>query len=84
MLTKISVSKTKVLSAEQKLQTFFEELLIWSERSSKSHEDSILLAGAMMGVSRILYFENLSKEEAKTIVEHNTYDFIDLIKPTIH
>ena len=84
MLTKISVSKTKVLSAEQKLQTFFEELLIWSERSSKSHEDSILLAGAMMGVARILYFENLSKEEAKTIVEYNTYDFIDLIKPTIH
>jgi hypothetical protein len=84
MLTKISVSKTKVLSAEQKLQTFFEELLIWSERSSKSHEDSILLAGAMMGVARILYFEHLSKEEAKTIIEHNTYDFIDLIKPTIH
>ena len=84
MLTKISVSRTKVLSAEQKLQTFFEELLVWAEKSSKSHEDSILLAGAMMGVSRILYFENLSKEEAKTIVEHNTYDFIDLIKPTIH
>ena len=84
MLTKISVSRTKVLNAEQKLQTFFEELLVWAEKSSKSHEDSILLAGAMMGVSRILYFENLSKEEAKTIVEHNTYDFIDLIKPTIH
>tara|TARA_R100000951_G_scaffold33764_1_gene28622 strand:+ start:375 stop:629 length:255 start_codon:yes stop_codon:yes gene_type:complete len=84
MLTKISVSRTKVLNAEQKLQTFFEELLIWAEKSSKSHEDSILLAGAMMGVSRILYFEHLSKEEAKTIVEHNTYDFIDLIKPTIH
>ena len=84
MLTKISVSTTKVLTPEQKLQTFFEELLVWAEKSSKSHEDSILLAGAMMGVSRILYFEHLSKEEAKTIVEHNTYDFIDLIKPTIH
>ena len=84
MLTKISVSTTKVLTPEQKLQTFFEELLVWAEKSSKSHEDSILLAGAMMGVSRILYFEHFSKEEAKTIVEHNTYDFIDLIKPTIH
>jgi len=84
MLTKISVSRTKVLNAEQKLQTFFEELLVWAEKSSKSHEDSILLAGAMMGVSRILYFEHLSKEEATAIVDHNTYDFIDLIKPTIH
>ena len=63
---------------------FLKSYLVWAEKSSKSHEDSILLAGAMMGVARILYFEHLSKEEAKTIVEHNTYDFIDLIKPTIH
>lgn len=84
MLTKISVSATKVLSAEQKLQTFFEELLAWAEKSSKSHEDSILLAGSMMGVARILYFEHLSEKEAKNIIDYNTSDFIKLIKPTIH
>ena len=38
----------------------------------------------MMGVARILYFEHLSKEEAKNIIDYNTSDFIELIKPTIH
>tara|TARA_R100001132_G_C3194093_1_gene44602 strand:+ start:212 stop:442 length:231 start_codon:yes stop_codon:yes gene_type:complete len=70
--------------AEQKLQNFFEDLLILSEKSSKSIEDSILLAGAMMSVARILYFDNLVEKEAETVMEHNTRDFITLIKPTIH
>jgi hypothetical protein len=38
----------------------------------------------MMSVARILYFDNLSKEEASSVMEHNTIDFIELIKPTIH
>jgi len=38
----------------------------------------------MMSVARILYFDNLSEKEAETIIEHNTNDFIYLIKPTIH
>ena len=84
MLTKTFVSTIKELTAEEKLQNFFEELLDRAEKSSKSVEDSILLAGAMMGVARILYFEHLSKEEAKNIIDYNTSDFIELIKPTIH
>ncbi len=75
---------TDIVSTEQKLQNFFEKIMVLVENTSKSEEDSILLAGAMMSVARILYFDNLSKEEAANIVEHNTRDFISLIKPTIH
>tara|TARA_R100001594_G_C4009285_1_gene256568 strand:- start:787 stop:1017 length:231 start_codon:yes stop_codon:yes gene_type:complete len=75
---------TDIVSAEQKLQDFFEKIMVLVENTSKSEEDSILLAGAMMSVARILYFDNLSEQEATQIVEHNTRDFISLIKPTIH
>ena len=71
-------------NAEAKLAQYFETLMLLVEKSSKSEEDSILLAGAMMSVARILYFDNLSEQEATQIVEHNTRDFISLIKPTIH
>ena len=70
--------------AEQKLQDYFEKILILVEKTSKSSEDSILLAGAMMSVARILYFDNLVEKEAEAVMEHNTHDFINLIKPTIH
>tara|TARA_R110000823_G_scaffold295632_1_gene415382 strand:- start:44 stop:274 length:231 start_codon:yes stop_codon:yes gene_type:complete len=70
--------------AEQKLQDYFDKLLVLVEKTSKTEEDSILLAGAMMSVARILYFDNLSKKEAAVVMEHNTRDFINLIKPTIH
>ncbi len=75
---------TDIVSTEQKLQDFFEKIMVLVENTSKSEEDSILLAGAMMSVARILYFDNLSEQEATQIVEHNTRDFISLIKPTIH
>ena len=75
---------TNITVAEQKLQDYFDKLLLLVEKTSKSSEDSILLAGAMMSVARILYFDNLSKEEAKSVMEHNTIDFIELMKPTIH
>ena len=75
---------TGITAAEQKLQDYFDKLLLLVEKTSKSEEDSILLAGAMMSVARILYFDNLSKEEASSVMEHNTIDFIELIKPTIH
>ncbi len=75
---------TDIVSTEQKLQNFFEKIMVLVENTSKSEEDSILLAGAMMSVARILYFDNLSEQEATQIVEHNTRDFSSLIKPTIH
>jgi len=74
----------KMTPTERKLQDYFGKILILVEKTSKSSEDSILLAGTMMSVARILYFDNLSKEEAAVVMEHNTRDFINLIKPTIH
>ena len=75
---------TNITVAEQKLQYYFYNLFLLVEKTSKTEEDSVLLAGAMMSVARILYFDNLSKEEASSVMEHNTIDFIELIKPTIH
>ncbi len=70
--------------AEQKLQNYFEQLMVMAENTSKSSEDSILLAGAFMSAARVLYFNNLNPQEANSIIEANTVDFIELIKPTIH
>ena len=55
-----------------------------AEKTSKSDQDSILLAGAMMAVARLLYFNSLNAPDAHHIMDANTFDFIDLIKPTIH
>ena len=62
--------------AEQKLQDYFDKLLVLVEKTSKTEEDSILLAGAMMSVARIIYFDNLVEKEAETVMKHNTIDFI--------
>mgnify|MGYP007063673006 CR=1 FL=1 len=70
--------------AEQKLHKWFEELLVMAEKTSKCDEDNILLAGAFMSAARVLYFNYMNPDEAKHIMEQNTFDFIDLIKPTIH
>jgi hypothetical protein len=70
--------------AEQKLHKWFEELLVMAEKTSKTDEDNILLAGAFMSAARVLYFNHMNPDEAKHVMEQNTFDFIDLIKPTIH
>ena len=70
--------------AEQKLHKWFEELLVMAEKTSKCKEDNILLAGAFMSAARVLYFNHMNPDEAQDIMEQNTFDFIDLIKPTIH
>tara|TARA_R100000541_G_scaffold58179_2_gene69112 strand:+ start:4630 stop:4851 length:222 start_codon:yes stop_codon:yes gene_type:complete len=71
-------------SAEVKLQNYFEKIMVLVENTSKSQEDSILLAGAMMAVARILYYDNLGPIESRTIIDANTVDLVDVIKPTIH
>ena len=43
-----------MLNAEEKLADFYDQLMHIAKNSSKSEEDSILLAGAMMAVSRVL------------------------------
>jgi|TARA_R110001583_G_scaffold94714_1_gene238376 hypothetical protein len=70
--------------AETKLSEFFTMLLELQNKTSKSNEDSILLAGAMMGVAQMILYENLVPVEADNLMHHNTSDFISLIKPTIH
>ena len=75
---------TNMTPAEEKLQKYFDKLLLLVENTSQNEEDSILLAGAMMAASRFLYYKNLSTKQADDLVEQNTIDLIEIIKPTIH
>ena len=67
-----------------KLQEYFGELMAFSDKSTQSSEDQVLLAGAMMGAAKMLYQNNLSLQEYNEIMDHNAKDLINLIKPTIH
>ena len=73
-----------ITDAELKLQNFYQQILDFSEKTSKSEEDSILLAGAMMAASRFMYFKLLNQEQAADLFKENRVDLIELIKPTIH
>jgi len=80
-----SKSNVETMSqAEEKLHKWFEELMVMAEKTSKCDEDNILLAGAFMSAARVLYFNYMNPDDAKHIMEQNTFDFIELIKPTIH
>jgi hypothetical protein len=68
----------------EKLQEYFVELMAFSDKSTQSSEDQVLLAGAMMGAAKMLYQNNLSLQEYNEIMDHNAKDLINLIKPTIH
>ena len=68
----------------EKLQEYFVELMAFSDKSTQSSEDQVLLAGAMMGAAKMLYQNNLSLHEYNEIMDHNGKDLINLIKPTIH
>lgn len=68
----------------EKLQEYFVELMAFSDKSTRSSEDQVLLAGAMMGAAKMLYQNNLSLQEYNEIMDHNGKDLINLIKPTIH
>ena len=70
--------------AEEKLHKWVEELMVMAEKTSKCDEDSILLAGAFMSAARVLYYNHLNPVEAGNIMEANTVDLVELIKPTIH
>ena len=73
-----------ITDAELKLQNFYQQILDFTEKTSKSEEDSILLAGAMMAASRFMYYKLLNQEQAADLFKENTVDLIELIKPTIH
>jgi len=76
--------KTKMRTPVEKLQEYFVELVAFSDKSTQSSEDQVLLAGAMMGAAKMLYQNNLSLQEYNEIMDHNAKDLINLIKPTIH
>ncbi len=67
-----------------KLQEYFNELMNFSDTAVTSQEEQILLAGAMMGVAKMLYHNNLTEQEYDKIMNHNGRDLLNLIKPTIH
>lgn len=79
------IIKNEVLTeAEIRLQELFSNLLEYVEKTSQNNQDSILLAGAMMGVAQMLLYEKLVPVEADRLMNHNTADFVALLKPTIH
>ena len=71
-------------SATDKLQEYFNELMNFSDTAITSQEEQILLAGAMMGVAKMLYHNNLTEKENDKIMDHNGRDLLNLLKPTIH
>ena len=68
----------------QILEDYFNGLKTIVDSSTKSQEDQILMAGAMMAVAKMLYHNNLTELEYNNILQHNVRDLINLIKPTIH
>ena len=73
-----------MIEAEVKLAKFFDTLMEFVENSSQNPQDSVLLAGAMMGVAKVVYQKHLHPEEAQNLLDHNGYDLLNLIKPTLH
>ena len=55
--------------AENKLNSYFSKLMEIAENTSKSEQDSILLAGAMMSVARVLYYNHLGQEQGQHIMD---------------
>ena len=54
------------------------------EKSSKTSEDSVLLAGAMMSMAKVLYFQELGPREGQELLDKGIFDFVEIFKPTIH
>ena len=72
------------MNAEQKLAEYFDKLMHFAKYDSKRGEDSILLAGAMMAASRVIFYEQLDAKEAQKLFDQGGLDLIELVKPTIH
>ena len=67
-------------SATVRLQEYFTELMTFADTGVTSQEDQILLAGAMMGVAKMLYHNNLTEQEYDNILNHNARDLLNLFK----
>ena len=91
MRTNIGVVKVKnesniegMTEADHKLIHYFNGLMQMVEKTSKSGEDSILLAGAMINAARLLYYDQLGPTQGQELMDNNMEDFVHVIKPTIH
>ncbi len=73
-----------MITATTKVQEYLNELMNVSDTAVTSQEEQILLAGAMMGVAKMLYHNNLTEQEYDKIMDHNGRDLLNLLKPTIH
>ena len=73
-----------MINAEQKLAEYFDKLMHFAKSDRKSEEDSILLAGAMMGVAKVIYQKHFNPDEVQNLMDHSGYDLLNLIKPTKH
>ena len=69
-----------MLTATDKLQEYFNELMNFADTGVPSQEEQILLAGAMMGVAKMLYHNNLTEQEYDNIMNHNGRDLLNLLK----
>jgi len=74
----------KLTQADIKLQHYFSGIMKMIENTSKSGEDSILLAGAMMSAARVIYYNELGPEEGQHLMDSNTVGLVEMLKPTIH
>ena len=73
-----------MINAELKLAEYFDKLMHFAKNDSNTGEDSILLAGAMMAESRVIFYEHLDAKEAQKLFDQGCLDLIELVKPTIH
>ena len=73
-----------MIDAQEKLAEYFDKLMYIAKNSSKSSEDSVLLAGAMMAAARVLFYDHLTAKEAQSLLDQGGLDLIELVKPTIH
>ena len=73
-----------MVDAQEKLAEYFDKLMYIAKNSSKSSEDSILLAGAMMGVAKVIYQKHFNPDQVQNLMDHSGYDLLNLIKPTLH
>ncbi len=71
---------TKMLTATDKLQEYFNELMNFSETAVTNQEEQILLAGAMMAVAKMLYHNNLNEQEYNNMVENKGRKFLNFFK----
>ena len=71
-------------TATERIQEYFTGLMSIVDQSTKSQEDQLLMAGAMMAVAKPLYYDNLREKEFNRLIDMNFRDLINLIKPTIH